>query len=283
MRLLIILVIALLLAGVGFAVVEGNRLAEVNHRLIDSIRLQAGEHPLKHYYPEQLEGLPSPVQGYLDNALTPGMPIANRVRVQQHGVFNISEDAPQWLPLKATGLYSSTPPGRVWSARLSIAPPLALHVTDSYHAGTGGLSVSLLGALPVVEANPAPELAQGELMTWLAESVWFPTALLPGNGVTWTAIDEQNARASVADGHHHISLDFHFNNRNEVVSVSSPSRAREVNGSYRMVPWSCHYRSYSKLNGVKLPLEGEAIWHLAAGDLPYVRVRIDKLEYDPQI
>lgn len=59
MRIFLVMVFILLLAGVGFAVLEGNRLVEVNHRLIESIRLQAGEHQLKHYYPDQLEGLPS--------------------------------------------------------------------------------------------------------------------------------------------------------------------------------------------------------------------------------
>jgi hypothetical protein len=209
------------------------------------------------------------------------MALNSRVRLRQHGTFNVGSGTAQWLPFKATAHVTTTPPGRVWDARISIAPPLAIRVIDRYQDGKGGLYGTVLGAVPIVDAPPAKALDEGELMTWLAESVWFPTALLPGNGVSWEAIDEHSARATVDDGHQRVSLDFHFNGDNEVVRISSQARGREENGSYRPLPWSCRFRHYDWIDNVRVPREGEVMWHLPSGEWSYMRARIDRLEYDP--
>jgi hypothetical protein len=282
LKFLFLLLFALLLVAVGITVVSSTQLDAANRQLVEDVWQGAGDSEAATYQPKQLKGLPASVQRYLQKVLTPGMPLVRRLRLQQHGTFNIGNDEPQWLPLKATSHITTTPPGMVWEARLSIAPPLHIRVVDYYLRGRGGLSGTLLGAIPVVDATPAPELDQGELMSWLAEAVWYPSALLPGSGVSWEALDKQSARATIKDGDTSASLDFHFNNDDEVVRVSSEARAREVDGRYQMTPWSCHYRDYAMMSGVLVPREGEVVWHLPQGELPYMRARLDHLDYDPQ-
>ena len=46
-------------------------------------------------------------------------------------------------------------------------------------------AADLLGALG--------EVAQGELMRFFAEAAWYPTALLPSQGVRWQAVDDTSA------------------------------------------------------------------------------------------
>ncbi len=282
-RFLILLLFTLLLAAIGFIITANKQQEADNLQLIQSVWRQGGEKLSGRYHSERLQRLPAPVQRYLSTVLPPEAPLVKRIRVHQHGTFNIGDTDPQWLPFKATSHITTTPPGMVWDAHISIVPPLSIHVIDYYVGGKGGLYGKLLDAVPIVNAEPAPVLDQGELMTWLAEAVWYPTALLPGNGVSWEALDERRARATVDDGLQQVSLDFHFNERHEVVRVSSSSRGREVNGTYQMLPWSCHYRDYGKMNGVLVPLEGEVSWSLPTGEQPYMRARIDKLEYDPPI
>jgi hypothetical protein len=48
-----------------------------------------------------------------------------------------------------------------------------------------------------VDQRGTPEPAQVELMRYLAKAVWYPTALLPRQGVRWDLIDEATARASL--------------------------------------------------------------------------------------
>jgi len=58
--------------------------------------------------------------------------------------------------------------------------PLATHVRvlDSYAAGVGSGQVSLLSAVAIASEAGIPVLSSGALHRFLAEEVWFPTALL---------------------------------------------------------------------------------------------------------
>ena len=40
-------------------------------------------------------------------------------------------------------------------------------------------------------------MAEGELMRFLAEAAWYPTALLPSQGVRWQGADERSAFATL--------------------------------------------------------------------------------------
>jgi hypothetical protein len=51
--------------------------------------------------------------------------------------------------------------------------------------------------ITVVDQRGTPEPAQVELMRYLAKAVWYPTTLLPRQGVRWDLIDEATARASL--------------------------------------------------------------------------------------
>lgn len=41
----------------------------------------------------------------------------------------------------------------------------------------------------------ACDLAEGEFMRFFAEAAWYPTALLPSQGVRWQAVDAHTASA----------------------------------------------------------------------------------------
>jgi hypothetical protein len=44
-------------------------------------------------------------------------------------------------------------------------------------------------------------------MRFLAEAPWYPTTLLPGQGVRWKAIDDSTASATIQDGDTRVTLD----------------------------------------------------------------------------
>lgn len=44
-----------------------------------------------------------------------------------------------------------------------------------------------LSLFPLFDAQNQRKLDEGALQRYLAEAIWFPTALLPSQGVTWTA------------------------------------------------------------------------------------------------
>ena len=68
---------------------------------------------------------------------------------------------------------------------MPILPGLAVRVHDAYVAGEGILHPAALGLFTLMDLRGTGEVAQGELMRYLAEAVCTRTALLPGQGVRW--------------------------------------------------------------------------------------------------
>jgi hypothetical protein len=74
-------------------------------------------------------------------------------------------------------------------------------------------------------------------MRFFAEAAWYPTRLLPSQGVRWEAIDNSSARATLQDGDTTVSLDFRFDEAGLIASIRAEARARTVNGGLLFAPW----------------------------------------------
>jgi hypothetical protein len=228
----------------------------------------------------ELEGLPPPVQRYFRAVLEPGQPIVAAARFSHEGQFNSSESARKWSPFTSHQLVVTRPPGFDWDARIRLAPGVRAHVHDAYVAGEGFLEAALFGLITVAEAGGTPEMSHGELMRFLAEAVWYPTALLPGQGIRWEAIDDSSARATIRDGSTQVSLAFRFDGDGLISTVYAAERFRAVGDDYVSTPWQGSFRGYEKRSGMRIPLEGEVAWLRPDGPLPYWRARISDMSYD---
>ena len=91
-------------------------------------------------------------------------------------------------------------PGFVWDGRVAVVPGIAVHVHDAYIAGVGILKPSVLGLYPLADLRGEGEIARGELIRYFAEAAWYPTALLPSQGVHWEAVNNRSAKAILTDG-----------------------------------------------------------------------------------
>ena len=163
---------------------------------------------------------------------------------------------------------------------MAMAPGLVACVVDSYIAGAGMLHASVLGLFTVARAKGGAELARGELMRFLAEAAWYPTALLPSQGIRWEAVDETSARASIADGPLALTLLFRFNQAGLIDSVRAEARGGIIGKKVVMMPWECTLSDYQLRDGMTVPLTGEAAWMLPEGRKPYFRGTITTLRYE---
>ena len=77
---------------------------------------------------------------------------------------------------------------------------MKVHVLDAFIAGKGLLRAAMLGLFTVADMGGGGEMARGEFMRFFAETPWYPTALLPSQGVQWAAVDGSSAHASISDG-----------------------------------------------------------------------------------
>lgn len=232
------------------------------------------------YTEAELEGLPAPVQRYFRAVLRHGQPLIARARLTQRGEFLLQEAEDGWRPFTATQTVYTRPPGFLWDARIRAAPGVAVHVHDGYIAGEGVLQGALLGLLPVLDRSGTPETAQGELLRYLAEGVWIPTALLPSQGVRWAPVDDNTAHATLADGATEVSLDVTFDANGLVLSVFAPSRPRDMGGEAVPTPWEGRFGDYVERDGMRIPTWGEVEWQPEGRRLPYWRGRILDISYE---
>jgi hypothetical protein len=102
----------------------------------------------------------------------------------------------------------------------------------------------------------------GSLHRYLAESVWYPTALLPRSTLRWTGIDATRALATLMHRDVSVSLEFRFADTGEVTGIYTPARWGTFAGAYRQVPWEGHFRDYRERDGIFVPTEGEVGWYV---------------------
>ena len=229
---------------------------------------------------EEIEQLPPPVARYFRLALRGEQPRIRSARIAQVGEFRAGGVDERWSPFKATQYFSTQPLGFVWDARIRMAPLVNVSVRDGSIEGQGSMQAKLLSLVPIIDEHGKAELNAGALQRYLAEAVWFPSALLPSAGVKWSAIDESRALATLTDSGTTVSLEFRFNDAGEIASVFTPARYREVNGKYELTPWEGHFRDYKEIDGLRIPVEANVEWQLRDGSLPYWKGRIINVMYD---
>jgi len=232
--------------------------------------------------PRELEGLPAPVQRYFRAVLEDGQPIISAATLEMAGTMNMSATGEQWKPFTSRQQVVTRKPGFLWDAEVAMFPGLPAHVEDSYIAGHGRLIAKVFGLFTVADSQGTGEIARGELMRYFAESPWYPTALLPSQGVRWQAVDDACANATLVDGPITLTLLFRFNDAGLIASVRAESRGAGVgkDGVMVMLPWDCALSDYQPQGGMLIPMTGEAAWVQPEGRKVYFVGRVKKLSYE---
>lgn len=264
----------------GLSVVGAMRWRGLTEGL--NARLEAARQPptTDHYDAREIEGLPEPVQRYFRTVLTDGAPIVTAATVEHAGRFNMGEDTDQWKPFTSKQRVSTRSPGFVWDGEVLMLPGLPVRVHDAYIAGEGILHPAILGLFTLIDLRGGGEVAQDELMRFFAEAAWYPTALLPSQGVRWAAVDGQSARATMVHGPLSLSMTFRFDSAGLMTSGRAEARGRMVAGQRMPTPWEGRWSNYQMQAGMKVPMTGEVAWLLPEGDKPYWRGTIQTLRYE---
>ncbi|WP_424004860.1 DUF6544 family protein (plasmid) [Haloarcula salina] len=265
----------LLTAGLVGTAIQKRRTA----RRVRDLRQSAAGGPGETFSTEDVADLPDPVREYFATVLREGQPHVDAVRLEQTGTLRAGDASSRWWPFTATQYVTVDPPGFLWDAAVDVAPLVSLRVRDSYRDGDGSASVSLGGLVPIDGADPSPELNEGELLRYLAEAVWYPTALLPSQGMEWDAVDDGTATATLEYGGVSATLAFTFDD-GEVTEVHATDRPRRVDDGYEPTPWTGRWMDYETRNGMRVPTRGEVVWHLPDGDFTAWRWRLTDINYD---
>ena len=265
-----------MLAGLGLAslaVARSSKHAferDVQRRVGNLVADAAPQHGAR-FTSEDVADVPAPVRRYAERVLDDGQPYVRRGQLHQDGEFRLGD---AWHPLTATEWFSTQPPGFVWDATIDVMPLLPVRVIDSYQDAEGALEARLRSTLPVMRAGPSPEMSQGELVRYLAEAVWYPTALLPTQGVSWEAVDDESAQATLKDPHVTATVVFHFDDADRVTAVTT-ERYHQEDGSFAR--WRGTFDDYEEHNGLEIPTTAAVAWE--SEDEPYWRGDLRSIQH----
>ncbi|MBE0479131.1 hypothetical protein IBX65_08475 [Candidatus Aerophobetes bacterium] len=226
--------------------------------------------------PEDLAGLPAPLQKWLQNSQVIGKERITFVWLKQEGFFRTKEGG-SWMPFTATQYYRIDTPGFIWHVTMKPFPFFAIKGRDSYYEGRGNMLIKLFSLIKVADAT-GPEMDQGTLVRYLNEIMWFPTAALC-DYIEWEALDETSARATMSYRGVSASAVFYFNENGDLLTFIA-ERYMDAGGEFTKETWSTPIRAYGEFHGIRIPTEGEGVWKLDSGDFSYIRLKIVDIDYN---
>lgn len=232
------------------------------------------------YDARELEALPAPVQRHFRAVLKDGQPVITAVTIEMAGTFNMSPTGEQWKPFTSRQRVTTRRPGFLWDAKIAMLPGVNVRVVDSYIVGEGLLRAKVQGLVTMAEQQGDGDIARGEFMRWFAEVLWYPTALLPSQGVRWEAVDDHSANATLVDGPVSLTLLFRFNEAGLITSFRAEARGGMVGDKLVMAPWEGRWSNYRTVDGVQVPFTGEVAWMRPEGRKPYFIGTVTALAFE---
>jgi len=223
-----------------------------------------------------LEGLPEPVQKYLRYAQIVGKKRIGTVRLKQKGSIRTGEDQ-GWMPFTAEQYYTTDDPSFVWHATVKFFSLPLMKARDRFYKGKGNMLIKLLPFITIADAS-GDEMDQGTLLRYLNEMMCFPTAYLY-EYIQWEPIDFSSAKATITVKGLAASAILYFNEEGQMTDFVA-ERYMSVEDGYSLETWSTPIEEYKEINGIMVPVKGEAVWRLNSGDFSYIRLEITDIEYD---
>jgi hypothetical protein len=228
---------------------------------------------------DDLKGLPDPVYRYVKHVLAEDQRPIRAMRMTQRGELRMDVHRERWMKFRAQQVVMPYSRSFSWEAKVRILPLVHVRVRDAYVDGAGSGQVQVLSALTIASDRNKPELNSASLHRYLAEAVWYPSALLPSAGVRWRSIDDRRALATLTDLSNTVSLEFRFNETAEIIGIYTEGRWSRTANGYELLPWEGHFSAYRRHQGVLVPSRGEVGWY-ANGRLEIVwKGEVTSLKY----
>lgn len=223
----------------------------------------------------ELAALPAPVQRWLQRAGVVGRPRPASVDVSQRGQMRTAPDG-SFFDAAARQTFRLDQPAFVWAVDATMGKVVPIVGRDSLLDGRGHMLIRAAGLVTVADAT-GDKIDQGTLVRFLTEMVWFPAGALAPY-ITWRAIDEQHADATIAWRGVEATARFAVDAEGRVTRL----QARRWLGDQSLQAWEIPISEWRRFHGVEVPSRGTVAWKLAAGDFEYYRWEILDVVANPQ-
>lgn len=226
---------------------------------------------------EELEGYPLPVQRfYTEGGYIGKQKMSGLKAVFSDVPFSLGMDKPT-ISIDYTQINDASEPLRFAYIDSHIYG-LPFQGLDSFSGGRGSMEGYLAKQIRLFNQRGG-HMDKACLVTYLAEAFFLPSVAL-SDMVSWEAIDDTHAKATMKAYGMEVSGVFTFSEKGEMLVFSTEDRmAASMDGSLEQVPWSAECGEYVIQDGLRVPTRLRATWHYPQGDLLYFDGRDVQITY----
>jgi len=227
---------------------------------------------------EDLVHLPEPVRNYLGYVGAVGKPKVHNFRAAGTGSMKRSPES-NWIEISTRQYNFFDDPARIYYIRSSLfgIPFDGLH---AYIGDRATMKINVAYFFQVVDAK-GEKMNQSENVTLFNDMCLLAPATLINKNIQWNSIDKLRAKAKFTHNGITVTALLSFNEKGELVNFVSDDRFLSSDGkTYTNFPWSTPVKDYRDFDGRKVPVYGEAIWHMPGRDFTYAKFITEEIEYN---
>lgn len=217
--------------------------------------------------------LPPPVKNFFSIILPETQRNIRFAHIRHVGQFRQRPDD-DWYPVKGIAHYAGDEPGFVWKGKFS---KKTAHLT--YLNGQGESFLKFFDSITLLKSS-GQETSVSLLVRYLMESIWFPTSLLPINGVQWSPIDAKSARMTLRNHGITVSVIAFFDENGLISHMETYDKFRDFKNHFEKSRFIMKCENYTEINGIKIPMNLQFIWAQPEGDFQYGEFDIRDVKYE---
>ena len=126
-------------------------------------------------------------------------------------------------------------------------------------AGEGGVLVRVFGMIPIVRGR-GPDVTRSSRGRLAGESIWLPSAFLPGEGISWEAIDGEHARVTLTIDGEAIPLTLRIDERGRLQELTMLRHGDVGVESWQAIPFGMEVEEETTFGGYTLPTRLRGGW-----------------------
>ena len=250
-----VIIVVFAVIGLGLLALWGLALVDRRADRAEWDRLAAlqPEDPAR-FDPGMVADLPEPARRYFAYTIQPGTPLLPVAVIEMTGEFSLgTKDDPRYQPMEARQILAA-PEGFVWAMRTRAGMPVSGSDSASW------TRFRIFGIVPVGRLGGDPDHTRSAFGRYVAEAtIWAPAALMPGPGVSWSAVGEDTARVTIVHGALEQAVDVTVDEEGRPTDVSfqrwSDANPEKV---HRLQPFGAVMSDFRDVGGYRLPFRVEA-------------------------
>jgi hypothetical protein len=215
--------------------------------------------------------LPVPVQRWLKQSGAMERPMIKTVWLAQKALMKMKPGQEKWHNARAEQWVTTEKPAFLWKVNMDMSPVMKITGRDKFVSGRGEMLIRMNGLINLVDAH-GPKMDEGTLQRFLGEMVWYPSAALH-NYITWEALDENSARATMQVNGTSGSGVFTFDAQGNFRSYSAMRYKGNAPDAQRY-RWVINAHAHTVFDGISIPSKLDAVWELEEGDWQWLQMEI---------